>query len=224
MEVDTTTNTTDGGIYVDKVPQRVCEIVADLVAEDVDFTVNGADYTGSCGAENKMVFYYGAIDDALGNGNEPCNGPLVDGVCQPCEDGKKWDVSIGECLCISSTQFLFPYTGSCEECPCNTIASADGKSCACPEGMKFYPNFRVCYDGSHPDVSTNTICALGFIYTPGATCMHCPPDSTPVCGNCQCPDGSMVTLNKWEVTPVIKSSAPLKRGCFFLIHFSMHSI
>ena len=111
LEVDAATNTTEGGIYVDKVPQRVCESIADgLVPSNVDLTVNGADYSGSCTEENKMVFYYVALDEALGNGNEACNGPIVDGVCQPCDSPYVWNGSA--CACPPE----YPYSYGSELC------------------------------------------------------------------------------------------------------------
>ena len=63
LEKDAETNTTDGGIYVDKVESRVCEILADdLLPEGIELVINGEDYTsGKCGEANKMVFYYDAV-------------------------------------------------------------------------------------------------------------------------------------------------------------------
>ena len=63
LEIDTETNTTEGGIYVLKVPQRICEMVAeDLLPDGVALTIDGTDYvSGKCGQTNKMVFYYDAV-------------------------------------------------------------------------------------------------------------------------------------------------------------------
>ena len=144
LEVDAATNTTEGGIYVDKVPQRVCEIIADgLVPSNVDLTVNGADYSGSCTEENKMVFYYVALDEALGNGNEACNGPIVDGVCQPCEEGLKWSKKANACICASNTEFL--YSGACYSCPVGTTTADNGTECNCPSD---YPYWQMSGSGA----------------------------------------------------------------------------
>ncbi|MBR4927641.1 MAG: hypothetical protein IKY98_04870 [Alphaproteobacteria bacterium] len=107
LEVDTTTNTTEGGIYVDKVPQRVCEIMADSIPDNIELTVNGADYTGSCGETNKMVFYYDVLAEPLG---ENCDGPIVDGVCQPCDSPYVWNGSA--CACPPE----YPYSYGSELC------------------------------------------------------------------------------------------------------------
>ena len=131
LEIDTATNSTEGGIYVDKVPQRVCEIIADSIPDNVELTVNGVDYTDSCTETNKMVFYYGAIDEVLG---ETCNGPVVDGVCQPCEGDSVWNGTI--CGCASNTEFLSD--GKCYPCPSGTTVSDSGKECNCPAD---YPNW-----------------------------------------------------------------------------------
>ena len=142
LEVDTATNTTEGGIYVDKVPQRVCEIIADgLVPSNVDLTVNGVDYADSCTEENKMVFYYVALDEALGNGNEACKGPIVDGVCQPCEGGSIWNAEENACLCPNGCPVDAPVKSDgywdCVICPQGGISQ--GCSCSgCPENYWFY--------------------------------------------------------------------------------------
>lgn len=172
LEVDTATNATEGGIYVDKVPQRVCEIIGDgLVPNNVDFTVNGADYTGSCSDENKIVFYYGALDEILGNSNEPCNGPIVDGKCEPCKypyvyngtnckgcpEGYTYfgDIGYGSCydeetlegLCPENTVYVYTYGITpypiCSDCPDNAISCSNGVA-ICPEGTQFY---TWCFSG-----------------------------------------------------------------------------
>ena len=40
LEIDATTNITEGGIFVSGVKQRVCDIIVDSLPEDIDFTVN----------------------------------------------------------------------------------------------------------------------------------------------------------------------------------------
>ena len=69
LEVDTATNTTEGGVFVDGVPNSICEIIGDnLNTLDIDLTVNGTDYvSGNCSKMNKIVFYYNAVSGLINN-------------------------------------------------------------------------------------------------------------------------------------------------------------
>ena len=129
LEIDEATNTTEGGIYVNGVEKCICEIIADdLLPEEVELVIDGESYvSGACGETNKMVFYYDAVAEALG---ETCNGPTVDGVCQPCEEGLKWSKKANACICASNTEFL--YSGSCYSCPVGTTTADNGTECNCP--------------------------------------------------------------------------------------------
>ena len=176
LEVDEATNTTEGGIYVKDVEKRICEIIADdLLPEEVELVIDGEAYTsGNCGETNKMVFYYDAVGEALG---ETCNGPIVDGVCQPCSDDKKWNASIGECLCADPNKFLnngiisWEDNDACISCPCNATVSADGKSCICPEGYEWgYGSVKnVCYSTE----TSEGVCPAGEMLIGGSHCQSC---------------------------------------------------
>ncbi len=143
LEIDEATNTTEGGIYVYGVPKRICEIIADdLLPEDIKLVIDGEAYvSGTCGATNKMVFYYDAMAEALGGEEPECNGPVVDGVCQPCEVGSIWDEEENECLCPNGcpTSSPFLYTNEffnndvCISCPSDTIATGCQCTTGCPE-------------------------------------------------------------------------------------------
>ena len=148
LEVDTATNTTEGGIYVNKVPQNVCEIIADLVSDDIELTINGTDKeTASCADENKMVFYYGAIDDALG---KTCAGPIVDGECEPCESPRIWDGTT--CACPGETVFVGD-TKTCEPCP--STATYSNGTCICGGSWHYYSSDNVCSKIERPTHATD---------------------------------------------------------------------
>ncbi len=108
LEIDEATNTTEGGIYVNDVEKRICEIIADdLLPENIKLVIDGEEYlSGTCGATNKMVFYYDAIGEALGEKDDGCDGVLNDGVCM--------------------------------DCPENATVSDDGLNCECSEGSWNY--------------------------------------------------------------------------------------
>ncbi|MBR4927091.1 MAG: hypothetical protein IKY98_02060 [Alphaproteobacteria bacterium] len=112
LEVDEATNTTEGGIYVKDVEKRICEIIADdLLPEEVELVIDGESYvSGTCGETNKMVFYYDAVAEALGGGNQNCveteNGCVscpagatlsADKTTCECPNGLEWDKDENEC-------------------------------------------------------------------------------------------------------------------------------
>lgn len=184
--MNTATNTTEGGIYVDKVPQRVCEIVADLVAEDVDFTVNGADYTGSCGTENKIVFYHGAIDKALGNGNEPCSLPFIwNGTECVCPAGySKYTTDYNDYeTCYNNSNdipLLCPPGSTWGYDPIGTLYCID-----CPAGGSCDNGYVICQDET-----------IYFSSCHGNSCDPCPSDATYSNGICICNDASYDWLHE----------------------------
>ena len=190
LEKDATTSKNTGGIQVSSVPNRVCEFLGEMTdVSNITLKITGTDYTkGACGEENVMVFFQSDVVNGIG-GTQPCNGPVVDGVCQPCEDGRMWNSTYNECLCEDTSKFL---AGTeCTSCPCNATVSTDGKSCVCPEGYTYDSGFNTC------DNADKKFCPLGQDYNTTADCRDCPSNSIPVCGGCQCPDGSMAVLDRW---------------------------
>ena len=112
LETNSATNTTKGGIFVDKVPQRICEIIADdLLPTGILLSIDGEDYvSGSCGETNKMVFFYDAVTGDTsggstenGEGNTPsekeCEGIMVNDICiySALQDHKmlSWEALVG---------------------------------------------------------------------------------------------------------------------------------
>ena len=105
LEKDAETNTTDGGIYVDKVESRVCEILADdLLPEGIELVINGEDYTsGKCGEANKMVFYYDAVSKAFGGENQAC--VETEAGCIPCPTGSSLSADKTRCECSGGLEW-----------------------------------------------------------------------------------------------------------------------
>ena len=186
-----------GGIKVSNVPQGVCEMLAEnLLPQNTTLKINGADYTsGNCGEINALIFYY---DTIMADVEETCNGPVVDGVCQPCEGDLVWNETEKLCLCPngcpSSTPFLSPGTNLCTICPSNAVSTGCGCDVGCPEnywlldGMNgLSPNAMYCYPC--PEGSTSAggktlecTCSSGtFRACPNGTsackttAMPCPP-------------------------------------------------
>ena len=116
-----------GGIKVSNVPQGVCEMLAEnLLPQNTTLKINGTDYTsGNCGETNALIFYY---DTIMAGVEETCNGPVVDGECQPCEGNLVWNGTI--CGCASNTEFL--ENGTCYPCPAGTTTADSGTECNCP--------------------------------------------------------------------------------------------
>ena len=121
LEVDEATNTTEGGIYVNGVEKDICEIIADdLLPEKVELVIDGETYTsGKCGETNKMVFYYDAVAEALGGGNQNCieteNGCMscpagatisADKTTCECPNGKTWNSTTNECVQLSCKEAM----------------------------------------------------------------------------------------------------------------------
>ncbi len=182
LEIDTDTNSTEGGVYVDKVPQRVCEIIADSIPDDVELTVNGTDYADSCADTNKMVFYYTSLSDILGT---TCDGPVVDGKCEPCSYPFLWNET--ECVCPegykqdSHNGVMFCRFGHNILCPDNTVPSSGRwpiKVClTCPSGAICKNEQVSCPDG------------LAYINNcKGVSCEPCPSNATYSNGVCICND------------------------------------
>ncbi len=168
LEIDETTNTTEGGIYVKGVEKDICEIIADdLLPEDITLVIDGETYvSGTCGETNKMVFYYDAMAEALGGEEPECNGPVVDGKCEPCEEGLIWNTSTNTCMCASNTEFLSD--GKCYPCPSGTTVSESGKECVCPPDFPNWEGLRgdsgAC-SNDYKRLDTRFLCADGLIYT-----------------------------------------------------------
>ncbi len=99
LEIDTATNTTEGGIYVKGVQKRICEMIADdLLPEDVELVIDGETYvSGTCGETNKMVFYYDAVAETLGGGNQAC--VETEKGCVPCPSGATLSADKTTCEC-----------------------------------------------------------------------------------------------------------------------------
>ena len=117
--------------------------------------------SGTCGETNNMTFYYDAVDKALGN---TCDGPIVDGVCQPCEGDLVWNGTI--CGCASNTEFLD--NGNCYPCPAGTTTADSGTECNCPAEFSEW---------------------LGLTAGEGGACAK--PLEARFQGNVLCPDGMM---------------------------------
>ena len=151
LEVDATTNTTEGGIYVDKIPQRICEIISDLTAENIELTINGIDKKNTtCTEENKIIFYYNAITDASGNNSLECTGPIVNGKCEPCENPLVWDGSA--CSCPGETVFV-QSRNTCEPCP--STATYSNGTCTCSGNWHYHENSNICSKVEKPSASTD---------------------------------------------------------------------
>ena len=103
LEVDTATNTTDGGIYVDKIPQQVCDMIAeDLLPASVLLTINGEGTAqGKCKEENKLIFYYDAVTGTGKNETEECNGVMINDVCTSCPENTTLSADKTTCICSS---------------------------------------------------------------------------------------------------------------------------
>lgn len=135
LEKDATTSKNTGGIQVSSVPNRVCELLGEMTeVSNITLKIMGTDYTkGSCGEENVMVFFQSDVVNGIG-GTQPCNGPVVDGVCQPCEDDLVWNGTI--CGCASNTEYL---DGSlCKPCPEGATVADNGTECVCPETHPYW--------------------------------------------------------------------------------------
>ena len=202
LEVDEATNTTEGGIYVNKVPQRVCEIIAESISDNVELTVNGVDYTDSCAEENKMVFYYTGISEILDN-TPSCIGLVIREECIECPTDTTWDSSKKACICNTSNHYINGTT--CTACPENATLREDGKGCICAKGI-WTPSWNVCahpdtYTCSSPDCScpTGDFSSISF----GAfQCIPCPSDTTFNAYNqCICPSGKYPVSDR-EGTPI----------------------
>ncbi len=116
LEIDEATNTTEGGIYVNGVEKDICEIIADdLLPEDIKLVIDGEEYlSGTCGATNKMVFYYDAIGEALGEKDDGCDGVLNDGVCMDCPENAT--VSDNGLSCECQNDLMWNYVDNiCEQ-------------------------------------------------------------------------------------------------------------
>ncbi len=167
LEVDEATNTTEGGIYVKDVEKDICEIIADdLLPEDVELVIDGESYvSGACGETNKMVFYYDAVAEALGGGNQKCDGPVVDGKCEPCEYPFSWNET--ECVCPQGFEK-------------GTIYGTAGRSITIC--------IRKNYDEGYPYLCPNGT-SWGVTEYGVESCLDCPSGAT--CENDQvsCPDG-----------------------------------
>ena len=139
LEVDEATNTTEGGIYVNGVEKRICEIIADdLLPKEIKLVIDGESYvSGACGETNKMVFYYDAVGEALsGETDDGCEGILNEGVCTPCPENTTWSDAQKACICNNANQYLNGTT--CTDCPENAAVSADGRSCECQNSIWNY--------------------------------------------------------------------------------------
>ena len=141
MEVDKTTNTTEGGIYVKDVEKDICEIIADdLLPEDVELVIDGEAYTsGNCGETNKMVFYYDAINSVQ---NRLPN-------TQKCGFNKVFDDVSNQCICANAGQYL--YNGKCVSCNIfmnnQVYIGSDGYSCNC--SFTDIERWEICLDNLH---------------------------------------------------------------------------
>ena len=122
-----------GGIKVSNVPQGVCEMLAEnLLPQNTTLKINGADYTsGNCGETNTLIFYY---DTIMADVEETCNGPVVDGACQPCEGNLVWNGTI--CGCASNTEYLD--RSLCKPCPEGATVADNGTECVCPETHPYW--------------------------------------------------------------------------------------
>ena len=115
LEVDESTNTTEGGIYVKDVAKRICEIIADdLLPADVELVIDGEEYTsGNCGETNKMVFYYDEISNGEGEKFENCEGMIINDVCTPCPESTTWSEEQKACLCSDGNKIWDFETSTC---------------------------------------------------------------------------------------------------------------
>ena len=156
LEVDETTNTTEGGIYVKDVEKRICEIIADdLLPEEVELVIDGEAYTsGNCGETNKMVFYYDAVGEALGGGNQNC--VETENGCVSCPAGATISADKTACECLNGQT----WDATTNECTGNTCEMAMNES-----GMNA-ENFSV-------DGNTITITANGDIELPALSVENC---------------------------------------------------
>ena len=146
LEIDEATNTTEGGIYINGVEKDICEIIADdLLPEKVELVIDGEAYTsGKCGETNKMVFYYDAVAEALGEKDEGCNGVLIDGVCMDCPENATVSADKTNCIC-SSGSIWNTETNECTPPPSECIQSL--ASCdPDPSKIKMSGN-TIIYDG-----------------------------------------------------------------------------
>ena len=185
LEIDATTNITEGGIFVSGLKQRVCDIIVDSLPEDVDFTVNNTASSTSCTETNKIVFYYNAIDDALGNSTQECAGTIVNGKCEPCSYPFSWNGT--ECKCPEG--FEKDYYEGCRNSNDDSLLCPDGSypamggvymECSpCPEGA-------TCKDGelTCPDEM------VLIPYCGSNKCEPCPSSATYSAGECICNNSS----------------------------------
>ena len=145
LEIDTATNTTEGGIFVHTVSKDICETIAEnLLPENIKLVIDGIDYTeGNCGETNDMVFYYDAIsgdtsggDTGNGEGNTSSGGDTGNGEGNtPSGD----DTENGEentppeevgCNGVMIDDICMP-------CPSNTTLSSNKEECICSDGGPF---------------------------------------------------------------------------------------
>ena len=207
LEVDEATNTTEGGIYVNGVEKDICEIIADdLLPEEVELVIDGESYvSGACGETNKMVFYYDAVAEALGDGKEPeCNGPVsADGTCTPCEGGSIWTGTVCECPngCSPISPFLSPGTNLCTICPSNVVETGCGCDMGCPENYWLFdgidgisPNAMYCYPCPSGSTSpggkeTKCTCESGTFIGCWDGTSSCKVDTFPPSPTPSCPPG-----------------------------------
>ena len=177
LEKDATTSKNTGGIQVSSIPNRVCELLGEMTeVSNITLKIMGTDYTkGSCGEENVMVFFQSDVVNGIG-GTQPCNGPVVDGACQPCEDGT-WNETKEECLCPNGCPLDTPVSSSgafdCVICPNGGISK--GCEClGCPENYWFSDGSEIgggygdiyCYpcpegSASAGGFATECICTTG---------------------------------------------------------------
>ena len=184
-DVNTTQNT--GGIAISVVSNSVCEMLGEMIEHsNITLKITGTEYVkGSCGEENTMVFFSEEVMKT-----PLCNGPMIDGECQPCGDGLVWNTTEEKCLCSNGCPENKPFldsSGNCLSCPSDYLEQGCGCMTGCPVNTWWYRSGGPGHCTPCPEGSTS----------PGGNALECECETGTfrACttnGNCTCDDSATI--------------------------------
>ena len=129
------------GIQVNKVPERVCEMMVEGIQKGVSAIKINAEYVGEnageCGDENTLVFYF----DEDAQNNEPVQEKCGDIVCEQCQT---CDRSTMTCVPVSDDAMMPSDIPTCVNngyksyCAMGTCLPDGSKECGGDPGCSFY--------------------------------------------------------------------------------------
>ena len=126
------------GIQVDKVPQRVCEMIAEGMEHSADIKfITSNEVSADCGDETTMVFYFDdEPTEGEGTVNEPVREQCGETLCEQCftcDESTMTCVSIEETMIPNSLDDLRICTSNGYKSYCGLSAMYGGEDMECAE-------------------------------------------------------------------------------------------